>query len=371
MRKHVNEIGHTMKKVSFTLVLTGILLLAGCGGGNNNENSPGMEEAAGIPVEVITVEAADIVNTVDATGAVDALYDADVSAETSGRIAAIIHDVGSRVREGDAVIQLDGETQRLSFQQSQAQLRIAEAAVEKADKDLERMEDLYAKNDISVNDIEQASLRATQARGEHELAEASHGLAKKALDDTEVAAPFDGEVTATYINVGEMVAPGQIVYTIVNADTVKIEVDVSAADVGEIRDGLFVEVQVTALPDEIFHGEVSTVAVKANETTRTYAVEIIIENLDHRLRPGMLADVKIQTGRLEDAVSIPLDAILQRNGSSVVFIEQDGRAAERRIEISAVHGASAVISSGLEAGERLIVIGQHNLDDGRNVLVTD
>jgi membrane fusion protein (multidrug efflux system) len=295
--------------------------------------------------------------------------------------------VGSRVREGDAVIQLDGATQRLNFQQSEAQLGIAEAAAAKAEKDLGRMkdlyatakaekdlgrmEDLYAKEDISENDIEQASLRAVQARGEHQLAEAAYGLARKALDDTDVPAPFDGEVTATYINVGEMVAPGQIVYTIVNADTVKIEVDVSAADVGEIRNELSVKVYVTVLPDALFHGEVSAVAVKANETTRTYPVEILVVNLDHRLRPGMLADVKIQTGRQEDAISAPLDAILQRNGSSVVFVEQDGRATERRIEIIAVHGASAVISSGLNVGDRLIVVGQRNLDDGRKVLITD
>lgn len=371
MRKHVNEIGHTMKRVSFVLVLTSILLLTGCGGDNKNENSPEMEDAAGIPVMVITVTAMDIVNTVDATGAVDALYDADVSAETSGRVAAIIHDVGSRVREGDAVIQLDGATQRFNFQQSEAQLRIAEAAAAKAEKDLGRMEDLYAKNDISENDIEQASLRAVQACGEHELAEAAYGLAKKALDDTGVAAPFDGEVTATYINVGETVAPGQIVYTIVNADTVKIQVDISAADVSEIRTALSVEVSVTGVPDVLFRGEVNAVAFKANETTRTYLVEILVVNLDHRLRPGMLADVKIQTGRQEDAISVPLDAILQRNGSSVVFVEHDGRATARRVEITAVHGASAVISSGLNAGDRLIVIGQHNLDDGRKVLVTD
>jgi membrane fusion protein (multidrug efflux system) len=233
------------------------------------------------------------------------------------------------------------------------------------------MKDLHAKEDISENDIEQATLRAVQARGEHELAEAAYGLAKKALDDTDIAAPFDGDVTATYINAGEMVAPGQIVYTIVNADTVKIEVDVSAADVGKIRDELTVEVYVTALPDAIFYGEVSAVAVKANETTRTYRVEIVVENLDHRLRPGMLADVKIQTGRLDDAISVPLDAILQRNGSSVVFVERDGRAAERGVEIAAVYGPSAVISSGLNAGDKLIVVGQHNLHDGRKVLVTD
>jgi membrane fusion protein (multidrug efflux system) len=371
MRKHVNEIGHTMKRVSFVFVLACMLLLTGCGGDNDSENPSEMEDAAGIPVEVITVRAEDIINTVDATGAVDALYDADVSAETSGRVAAIIHDVGSRVKRGDAVIQLDSATQSLNLQQSEAQLTIAEAAVAKAEKDLGRMEDLYAKNNISEDDIEQANLRAVQARGEHELAEAAYGLAKKALDDTGVRAPFEGEVTATYINAGEMVAPGQIVYTIVNAGTVKIEVDVSAADVGEIRNELTVEVYVTALPDVLFYGEVSTVAVKANETTRTYPVEILVENLDRRLRPGMLADVKIQTSRLEDALSVPLDAILQRNGSSVVFVEQDGTATEKRIEITAVHGASAVVSSGLNAGDRLIVVGQHNLDDGRKVLVTD
>jgi len=360
-----------MKIAAFILVLIGALLFTGCGDGSNDENSPGTYATEGVPVEIITINTVDIVNTVDATGAVSALYDADVSAETSGRVVSIPHDVGSRVEKGDAVIQLDDAVQRFNLQQSDARLKIAKAALTKAEKDLGRMEDLFANEDISQNDIEQARLRAEQARGEYQAAEAAFGLAKKALDDVGIAAPFNGEVTATYVDVGEMVSPGLVVYTIVEVDTAKIKVDISASDIGKLRDGLPVEVYVTALPDETFHGEVSAVAVKANEMTRTFAVEILVENLDHRLRPGMLASVRIIIGSREGVIAVPLDAVLKRDGNNVVFVEQEGRAIERNIEISSELGEEVVISSGLAVGDHLIVVGQHNLEDGRKVLVTD
>jgi RND family efflux transporter MFP subunit len=174
-----------------------------------------------------------------------------------------------------------------------------------------------------------------------------------------------------YVNVGEMVSTGMPVYTIVQIDTIRIDVNVSASDVGRLSEKMPAEVRIAALPDAQFSGWVSAVGVKADEVTRTYPVEVTVENHDHRLMPGMLADVKIITGRENDAIAIPLDAVLERKGSSVVFVEQNGRAIERKVEISSEHGAEAVVSSGLTPGEKLIVIGQHSLEDGRKVTVTD
>jgi membrane fusion protein (multidrug efflux system) len=250
-------------------------------------------------------------------------------------------------------------------------LKIAEAAHSKAEKDLERMERLFADGDISESEIEQARLLARQSEGEHELAEATSGLAEKALDDTGIKAPFDGEVTAVYVDVGEAVAMGQIVYTVVQTDTVKIKVDISVADIADVHSGLPVEISTALFPNTFFVGEVSAVAIKANKVTRTYLVEILAENYEHTLRPGLLADVRIVTGRRESAITIPLDAILRRNGKDVVFVEQNGISHMREVEITSERGPEAVIASGLSAGEKLIVVGQHNLRDGQEVLITE
>jgi RND family efflux transporter MFP subunit len=361
-----------MTRASLTFVLLGVLALAGCGGGNNDgEDPPETGVTSGVPVEIIVVNTTDITDFVDATGTVNALYDADVSAETSGRVERILKDVGNRVSAGDVVIELDGTTQRLNLQQNEARLRMAEASRTKAERDLRRMEGLFKESDISESELEQARLIAEQAIGEYELAEAAYGLARKALNDTGIESPFDGEVTGVYAEIGEMVAPGQIVYTVVQADTVEIKADLSAADIGRVRKRLPVEIYSTAFPDTCFPGVVSAVAVKAGEATRTFPIEIVAENEDHLLKPGMLADVRIVTGNRQGVIAIPPDAVLERDGREVVFVERNGVAIEKEVEVSGEQSEQIMVLSGLIAGERLIVVGQHSLEDGRAVIVTD
>lgn len=367
----MSELDNKMYSNTLALIFLAALLIAGCSDSNNNSDSSEDDASRYLPVEVEIVRTGDLLNFVVATGTVYALYDADVSAETSGRVTEIVRQVGSYVESGQVVVTLDEATQILNLQQSRARLKIAEAAHSKAERDLERMERLFADGDISISEIEQARLLAQQSEGEHELAEATTGLAEKAFDDTRIGAPFDGEITAVYVDVGEAVALGQIVYTVVQTDTVKIKVDVSAADIALVHSGLPAEISTTVFPDTFFAGEVSAVAVKSNQATRTYLVEVLAENYERSLRPGLLADVRIVTGREANAIAIPLDAILRRNGKDVVFVEQNGISHMREVEISSERGSEAVIASGLSAGEKLIVVGQHNLRDGQKVLITE
>lgn len=361
-----------MKHAIISLGVILILLTAGCGDGDD-ASSTGDVNTAGTPVEVVTVTTTDIVSSIDATGVVEARYDADVSAEAAGRVVEIVHDVGSQVSVGEPVIQLDDDRARFNLQQAEAQFSIARVARDKAEKDIKRMRELYVAEDVDVSEseMEQAELMAEQARGEFELADAALKLSQKALDDTGIRAPFDGAVTATYVNVGEMVVQGQIAYTIVQVDTIEIEVGISGTDIAGVRKHLPVEIRTAAIPDRLFRGEVASVALKANEVTRTYAVKILSENMDNDLRPGMLADVSIITGLFEDVIAIPIDAVIQRNGRQTIFVEQGGVAMEREITVASIHGVQMVISNGISAGERLIVSGQQSLQDGRKVIVTD
>ncbi|MBU1319318.1 MAG: efflux RND transporter periplasmic adaptor subunit [candidate division Zixibacteria bacterium] len=356
--------------LQYLLLIAIALLLLSCAGDSDSEIDVNVETTA-VPVEIAIVQASDVQEEIDATGVVRAHYDANVSAETFGRVLRIVNDVGSKVAAGDDVIELDDRTQRLDVQKSRAQLDIAAASDAKMQSDLIRMEKLYLTKDISESEIEQARLLATTTRGEHELTKAVLGLAEKALADTRVSAPFGGEITAIYADVGEMVAAGQIAFTIVQIDTLEIHFDVPAADISSLAVGQPAVVTVPAFPGNLFHGIVKSIAIKASESTRTYPVEVLLANSSNGIRPGMLADVGITTGRQEGVIVVPASAVLRRNGKTVVLVDVNSTAKSKAVTVSSERGAEVVISSGLAAGDRLIVIGQNSLQDGSAIVVTD
>jgi RND family efflux transporter MFP subunit len=360
-----------MRNVALGILVGIITLLVVACDSEPAENSNVSDEARAVPVEVLIVQRGDVSRYVDAVGTVEALYDADVSAETSGRVLSIASDVGSWVFSGDAVIVLDDETQMLQFESSKAQLDIAEAAHEKAVKDLVRIEELHAARDISESEFEQTRLMAKSAKGEYDLALASYGLANKALDDTHISAPYDGEITAVYVDPGEMVALGQIVFTIVRTDTIEINVEVSIEDALSLWAGMNADIRSRSIPDTIFYGIVHSVSVKASEATKRYPVRVLVPNECGTLLPGMHTDIRIITGNISEAITVPPDAILNRNGKRVVFVVENGVAAMREVSIVAQRSNDVVLSSGIAAGEALVVVGQHSLRDGQKVTITE
>ncbi len=346
------------------------LLIAACGGESSDNNNVSDGPQA-VPVEVMIVQRGDVSRYVDAVGTVEALYDADISAETSGQLLSIASDVGSWVFSGDAVVILDDETQMLQLDICKAQLDIAEAAHEKAVKDLVRIEDLYASHDISESEFELTRLMAKSAKGELDLALASHALGLKVLDDTRISAPFDGEITAVYVDPGEMVALGQIVFTIVRTDTIEINVEVSVEDALSLWPGMDADIRSRSIPDTVFYGILHSVSVKASEVTKRYPVRVLVPNECGTLLPGMHTEIRIITGSISDAIIVPLDAILNRNGKRVVFVVENGVAVMREVSIVAKQSTDVVLSSGIAAGETLVVVGQHSLRDGQEVTITE
>lgn len=358
-----------MRNIAIAFIFFTLLIVA-CDGGTADDFDTNTGPQA-VPVEVLIVRGGDVSESVDAVGTVEALYDADVSAETSGQLLSIASDVGSWVFSGDAVLLLDDETQMLQLDRIKAQLDIAEAAYEKAVKDLVRIEELHASRDISETEFEQTKLMAKTAKGEYDLALASHALGMKALDDTRISAPFDGEITSVYVDPGEMVTTGQIVYTIVRTDTIEINVEVSIEEALSLWTGMNVDIMSRSIPDTVFYGVVHSVSVKASEATKRYPVRVLVPNACGILLPGMHTDIKIITGNLSNAITVPPDAVLNRNGAKVVFVVENDLAVMKEVSIAAQGSNNIVLSSGIAAGEALVVVGQHSLRDGQEVTITE
>jgi RND family efflux transporter MFP subunit len=370
MLDYVNpEIARHLRGVFVCIMLLATMCLS-CGG--SGEDGEAVEAGGkGAPVEVMAVQPGREVLYVKSVGVAEALYDADVSAETSGRVVRIVHDIGERVKEGETVIELEDRVYELRFQSARARMEVAESANDKAQRDLVRMEDLFASHDISVSELEQARLTSKSAGGEYELAVAELGLAEEALDDTRIAAPFDGEITRVHVKIGEIAQVGQMAFTLVQSDTIEVEVALSTEDLQGVEVGQTVEFSSLSLPNFQKSGRVYSISGKASDLTRRYSVEIRAANPEHFVKPGMQLDARIVTGVIENAIVIPLDAVLIRQQTQVVFIQDGPVARQREITVAFQRGDKAVISEGINAGDRLITVGQHNLRDGQKIIVTE
>ncbi len=191
------------------------------------------------------------------------------------------------------------------------------------------------------------------------------------FETAKITSPVDGIVGIVYMDKGARVNPpdmgpnmGTPVVKIVNMDTVKVVVNIIEKDLSKIRLHQKAEVSVDAYPDSIFSGRITLISPTINPMTRTAKVEITIPNLNHKLKPGMFADVEIIIRKQDDAILIPAYAILEQSNNKKVFTVVSGKAVPKLIEVGVDQGELVEVRSGLKAGDTLIVAGQHQLSSG-------
>jgi len=190
----------------------------------------------------------------------------------------------------------------------------------------------------------------------------------------EVKAPISGTVIRYYVDIGDSVIPQEPmpqepVFNIAYMDKVRIVVNVGEKDIPKVRKGERVGVSVDAYPGEKFPGSVVKIAPAVDPGSRKLKVELEIENEDHRLKPGMFADVGIVYKEHKNVVLVPTIAVLERDGNKVLFTVEDGRAKLKVVETGVSDGEKVEIAEGLYEEENVIVEGNYGLTDGAKVEV--
>ena len=294
-----------------------------------------------IPPEVTTVTVArgSIVDTVGATGSLEAVTTVQVGTEVSGTVQQLHADFNSIVRRGDVIARLDPSLFETQVGQARANLVRAEADLERlrvsiddAKVKLARAEDLAARNLIPQSELEaaQVTLRSTEAQlrssqAQMTQAEASLNQAEVSLNHTVITAPIDGIVISRAVDVGQTVSASMQAPTlfVLAADLTKMKVNASIdeADVGRIRPGQVVYFTVDAYPGEDFEGRVSQVRLEplVVQNVVTYATVIDVPNPDLKLKPGMTATVTLEIARRDDIIRIPNTALRFRPTSDTFF----------------------------------------------------
>jgi HlyD family secretion protein len=312
-----------MKK--WLIILVVLAIVAGAAGAYYKLRPP----AEGPKVTTLPVSRGDIVESVGATGTLEAVTTVQVGSQVSGNIKALYADYNSIVKKGQVIAELDPSLLQTQIEQARANLVKAQADVDRLRVSLDdvqiklrRSQSLFEKQLLAPQDLEtaQVNVRAAEAQLKSSQAavvqsQASLNQNQVNLQHTVIAAPIDGIVISRNVDVGQTVAASMNAPTlfILAADLTKMQVNanVDESDVGRIRPGQVVRFRVDAYPTEEFTGSVSQVRLQAVTTSNvvTYVTVISVPNTQLKLKPGMTANVTIEIARRADALRAPNAAL--------------------------------------------------------------
>ena len=405
------------RRSSVGAVILSVILAAGCGndappaGGAGAGGGRGGRGGGGAAVDVTTtkVQRMSVQRLVDLAGSLNSPDQAKVSAEAAGRVQKTLVEIGSEVKAGDPLIQLDAVELRLALaraesalRQTRAQLGMSDApgdtdalpadeaigSVKNATANLsdarsnaERARALSARSLISTVDLQTAETRlkvaeaayqsaVDTARGQKALLQdrrASYDLALKKVNDATVRAPISGVVSDRPVQVGEFIAERANVATIVQVNPLKLRTGVQERFAGVIKPGQPVEFRVESFGDTVFHGKVAYVSPALDPTMRTFTVEALVDNSDRRLKPGFFAKGSIFTTVDEGVLAVPDAAVSTLAGVSSVYVIADGVVTQTQVTLGVRQGDLWEITEGLTGAETLASSRLNELATGTRV----
>lgn len=282
----------------------------------------------------------------------------DLASELDGAVHALYFTEGQRVKKGDAMIELDSEILHSNIKAKEAQLDAQLAELEKEERDLERNKALLERKSISERGYEEVFYRVKQLKAQSDVTRNEIASLKIEADKRTVRAPFDGIVTARNVQIGEWVAKGATVATIVAPSSIEARLNLPASLLPTLKEHR--NFQATVGNEEIAL-EIKTIIPVADVATRTFEVELALPERDGLIE-GMRIDIMVPTLKNEEAMLVPRDAVIKRFGQTVVFAVVDGQAMMLPVQVIGYKENMAAISAqGLKKGMSVVTKGNERI----------
>ncbi|MFW6084244.1 MAG: efflux RND transporter periplasmic adaptor subunit [Gemmatimonadota bacterium] len=333
---------------------------AGCGGSEAGATEEAEAYVKIVNVETVRLEPRSFAATVRITGEAEPATDVTVSAEEAGTLERFAASRGSRVARGGVIARIDDAV-------LEAQVEEARAMAEIARDRYERQRRLWEEEGIG------SEIAYLEAKSDAEAAEARHRQLRTRLDRTAVRAPVAGTVDDHLVDAGEVVQSGTPVARIVNASRLEISGGVPERFAPRVALGDSAQITFDILPGRVFDGRISFVGTAVDRRSRTFPIEIVMDNPDGEVKPYMIANVRVLMRRVENAIVVPRDVLMRTEGGyqAIVVVEGErGPTAEARdVELGATSENEVVVTAGLEAGDRLVVRGHQMVDPGDRVRI--
>ncbi|MCA9286531.1 MAG: efflux RND transporter periplasmic adaptor subunit [Phycisphaerales bacterium] len=329
----------------------------------------------------------------NASGYVTARRDATVSSKVTGKVVEVLVEEGMRVEEGQVLARLDASNVETSLQLAEAQLVAArralgetEANLEQAQRELDRLRQARERGAATQLELDRAetATRSLEARLDRQRAEVTVNerelaIWQQQLEDTVIRAPFAGVVTTKNAQPGEMISPMSVggftrtgICTIVDMDSLEIEVDVNESYINRVAPGQPVEATLDSYPDWRIPASVIAIVPTADRQKATVKVRVGFKELDPRILPDMSVKVAFRSAEEPETgqaptILLPAAAVSSRDGRDVVWVLRDGKVERRAVTIGERRNDQATILAGLNGGERVVVDAPPTLTDGASV----
>lgn len=338
----------TMKRKSsvLTAVAAALMVLTGCG------QQRGGEKATATAVKTETVSKSTVSGSEVYVGQVEEQSATAVSFTSMGVLRQVLVSEGQSVKRGQTLATLDATSAQNALSSAKAQLDQAHDA-------MARMKQLHDEGSL-------AEIKWVEVQSQVQQAEAQYRLMQKQVDDCRLTAPVSGVVGSGVMQAGESVLPAQTVLKILNIDRVKVKVAMPEQEMSAKRKTA--SLTVAALDGAAFHSNTITRGVEGDLITHTYNIYVNVENPQHRLLPGMVANVTFVDTDAEPQISVPARCVGQRaDGAHFVWTVKEGKAHQQTVGIGSIAGNRFVITEGLKEGDVVITEGYHKVGEGSAV----
>lgn len=357
------------KRLSIALAVAafGAVVATGCGGDDEEVETARL-------VEVSDAFEADAVDRLTLLGDVHGEIEVRVFAQLPERVREVHVIDGQQVTAGEPLVTLEADLPMSEIGQANAALLAAEAARDQIASDLARIGGLVQRNVLPTSRAEALETQLRSAEAQVAQLRSARRAAGHRHDRTVVRAPADGMVALLAVDEGDMLSPQMPVCAVVRMDRVEVKLEVVEADYVRIEAGMEVTVTPPSLPDVSRTGTVTRVSPVLDALTRTASVDVILDNADHVLRPGMVAEVAIELARRPNVTMVPARAVLMTTRTDTaregnVFVVEGETARRRLVILGRRYGDRMEIVEGIAAGETVVVMGQHMLRDESRVRV--
>ena len=340
-----------MKYLKLTLIaFAATTLMAACGSKDTKTTTEQPQAQVAPVVSVVTAQAEDVEITNTFTSNIEPFAVNNIVSQTAGRIVSIRAEVGDKVRKGQLLATMD------DVNLAKTRMQYVNDSTE-----LARLTELYNIGAVAQADYDMAKLALNITKKTY------YNLA----ENTYLRSPINGVVTARNYDKGDMYSMTQPIFVVEQIQPVKMLVNVSESLFTQVNPGMEFDITVDAYPNEVFKGKVNLLYPTISATTHTFPVEVVCQNADERLRPGMFARVTANFGTNHHIV-IPDVAVVKQQGSGEHFVyvlQPDNTVKYTLVELGVRMGNRYEIISGINEGDRIVTEGQVRLKDGVSVTV--
>ncbi|OGP98263.1 MAG: hypothetical protein A2Z39_05745 [Deltaproteobacteria bacterium RBG_19FT_COMBO_46_9] len=319
------------------------------------ERKAATRQEVSVQVVTLTVKPVQLEERLNLPATVESFENLWVKSEASGQVIKILVQEGQMVQKGQVLVELDSRDYTTNLARIEANYKLITI-------EYNRIAELFKRNIAAASEVDRLEAQLKDL-------EAQLKASKLALERTKITAPITGRLNEIEAKIGDWLSVDKPVAQILQIGEVKVTVGIPESDVSAVTDLKEADIIIEALDKLRLKGKKLFLSRQPSDLARLYNMELVVDNPDGRILPGMFARVEIVKKRFEDAFAVPLYAVISQNDENFVYLEKNNKAEKRPVELGILEGWMIQVKAGLNVGDNVIIVGHRQVDEGQTVKV--